>query len=420
VTNAADVVVVGGGIVGLATANALAELGARAIVLEAESTLATHQTGHNSGVIHSGLYYKPGSLKARTCAAGREELYAFCAESGVPARRCGKLVVATDETQIPRLAMLEERGRANGLQGLTRLDQAAIRQVDPEVAGVAGLWVTETGVVDFRAVTRALAARLERRGGAVRTGTRVVTITGTAGEVSVVTAPHGERFAARLLVNCAGLQSDRVARLAGVDPGIAIIPFRGDYYTLRPERASLVRNLVYPVPDPDLPFLGVHFTRRIDGRVEAGPNALLALHRERYSRWALSPRDAGAVLTFPGFWRMARRFWSIGVSELGRSWSKALFVRALQRLVPAVRAADLQQGGCGIRAQAVDSSGRLLDDFHIVESETGVHLVNAPSPAATASLSIGRQLAGRVLERLDGSVTYLRHSAADGTAVRQP
>jgi len=397
-----DVVVVGGGIVGLATANALAELGARVIVLEAESTLAAHQTGHNSGVIHSGLYYKPGSLKARSCAAGREELYAFCAESGVPAQRCGKLVVATDETQLPTLARLEERGRANGLQGLTRLDHAALRHVEPEVAGVAGLWVAETGVVDFGMVAQALAARLQMRGGTVRTGARVVTITGSTRDVQVGTA-HGEHVAARLLVNCAGLQSDRVTRLAGVDPGIAIIPFRGDYYTLRPERASLVRNLVYPVPDPDLPFLGVHFTRRIDGRVEAGPNAVLALHREGYSRWALSPRDAGAVLAFPGFWRMARRFWSIGLSEVGRSWSKALFVRALQRLVPAVRAADLERGGCGIRAQAVDNSGRLLDDFHIVESEWGVHLVNAPSPAATASLSIGRQLARRVQERLAAS-----------------
>jgi len=202
-------------------------------------------------------------------------------------------------------------------------------------------------------------------------------------------------------VNCAGLQSDRVARLAGVDPGIAIIPFRGEYYKLRPERAALVRNLVYPVPDPDLPFLGVHFTRTIDGQVEAGPNAVLALHREKYDRWAVSARDVGAILGFPGFWRMARRFWRTGVGELGRSWSKTLFVRALQRLVPAVRAADLRWSGCGVRAQAVDRSGRLLDDFHIVENEAGVHLVNAPSPAATASLSIGKQLARRVLERLD-------------------
>ena len=398
-----DIVVVGGGIVGLATANALADLGASVIVLEAESRLASHQTGHNSGVIHSGLYYKPGSLKARTCVTGRKELYAFCEESGVPVRRCGKLVIATDDAELPRLTMLEERGRANGLQGLKRLDRADIRHLDPEVAGVAGLWVAETGVVDFGMVAQALAARLQRQGGGVRTGARVVTITSHAGDVQVETA-HGDRVAARLLVNCAGLQSDRLARLTGVDPAIAIIPFRGDYYTLRPERASLVRNLVYPVPDPDLPFLGVHFTRRIDGRVEAGPNAVLALHRERYSPWALSPRDAGAVFAFPGFWRMARRFWSVGLSEAGRSWSKTLFVRALQRLVPAIRAPDLQRGGCGIRAQAVDASGRLLDDYHIVEGETSIHLVNAPSPAATASLSIGRELGGRVLERLDARV----------------
>ncbi len=395
----ADVVVVGAGIVGLATANALAELGARVIVLESEPTVAAHQTGHNSGVIHSGLYYKPGSLKARTCRAGREALYAFCDEAGIPAERCGKLVIATNEAELPRLAMLEERGRANGLQSLTRLDQREIRALEPEVAGVAGLWVAETGVVNFRIVAEELAARLRMRGSAVRTAARVVAITGSSRDVAVVTSA-GERFTARCLVNCAGLQSDRVARLAGVDPGVAIIPFRGDYYTLRPERASLVRHLVYPVPDPELPFLGVHFTRRIDGRVEAGPNAVLALHRERYRRWALSPRDATAVLTFRGFWPMARRYWTLGLTELGRSWSKARFVRALQRLVPAIRAADLQRGGCGIRAQAVDRSGRLLDDFHIVESESGVHLVNAPSPAATAALSIGGQMADRVLARV--------------------
>jgi len=396
----ADVIVAGGGIVGLATADALAGRGVRVVVLEAEPILAAHQTGHNSGVIHSGIYYKPGSLKAKTCVAGREQLYAFCAEAGVPARRCGKLVVATREEELAPLALLEERGRANGLRDLTRLDRSDIARLDPGVAGVAGLWVEETGVVDFGMVARALAARLTLRGGVVRTSTRVVKITSRAGEVHVATTPNGERLVARLFVNCAGLQSDRVARLAGVDPEIAIIPFRGEYYKLRPERASLVRHLVYPVPDPALPFLGVHFTRRIDGQVEAGPNAVLAWHREQYGRWSLSPRDVGAMLGFPGFWRMAGRFWRTGLSELGRSWSKSLFVRALQRLVPAVRAADLQWGGCGVRAQAVDRSGRLLDDFHIVEGEASVHLVNAPSPAATASLSIGSQLARRVVERL--------------------
>jgi L-2-hydroxyglutarate oxidase len=405
----ADVIVAGGGIVGLATADALAGLGVRVLVLEAEPVLAAHQTGHNSGVIHSGLYYTPGSVKAKTCVAGREQLYAFCAEAGVPARRCGKLVVATREAELATLALLEERGRANGLRDLTRLDRSDIVRLDPGVAGIAGLWVDETGVVDFGAVTRALAARLTLRGGVVRTGTRVVKITPGAGgdDVRVGTTPNaggerGERLVARMFVNCAGLQSDRVARLAGVDPQIAIIPFRGEYYKLRPERASLVRHLVYPVPDPNLPFLGVHFTRRIDGAVEAGPNAVLAWDRDSYHRWAVSARDASAVLGFPGFWRMARRFWRTGLGELGRSWSKSLFVRALQRLVPAVRAADLQWGGCGVRAQAVDRSGRLLDDFHIVEGEASVHLVNAPSPAATASLSIGQQLARRVLERLNG------------------
>jgi (S)-2-hydroxyglutarate dehydrogenase len=389
--------------VGLATAEALltgapAGRGCRVVVLEAEARVGAHQTGHNSGVIHSGLYYRPGSLKAQTCASGRDALYAFCEEHDIPHRRTGKLVVATREDQLGALEMLESRGRANGLTGIKRLDADEIRRLDPEVSAIAGLWVAETGVVNFGAVAGALADQVKRRGGEVRLAAPVHTISQTSGSVRLGT-PQGD-VTARLIVNCAGLHSDRVARLAGVDPGVAIVPFRGEYYELRPDRAGLVRNLVYPVPDPDLPFLGVHFTRRIDGRVEAGPNAVLAWQRDGYSRWSFRMRDAIDTLRFPGFWRLARRFWRTGVAEQGRSWSKTLFVRALQQLVPAIRSDDLRWGGCGVRAQAVDHQGRLVDDFHIVEGESGIHVVNAPSPAATASLSIGRQVAERAVRRL--------------------
>jgi len=394
-----DVAIVGGGIVGLATALALVEAGRRVVVLEAGARLASHQTGHNSGVIHSGLYYRPGSLKARTCSEGREAMYAFCVEALVPVRRCGKLVVATAATELATLDVLEERGRANGLRGMSRLTGEDIRRIEPAVAGLQGLWVEETGVVDFVAVAEAIAAKVRRLGGEVRVAARVLGIHHQPETIRIDL--RNAAVSSRLVVNCAGLASDRVARMAGVDPGVAIIPFRGEYYELRPERADLVRNLVYPVPDPDLPFLGVHFTRRIDGRVEAGPNAVLALKREAYSRWAFSPRDALAIVSYPGFWRLAARYWRTGIAEMGRSLSKRLFVQALQRLVPSLQANDLRWGGCGIRAQAVDATGRLLDDFHIVEGERSVHLVNAPSPAATASLSIGRQLAQRVTARLD-------------------
>lgn len=385
---------------GLATADALlaAAPGVRVILLEAEGQVAAHQTGHNSGVIHSGLYYRPGSLKATTCAEGREAMYAFCDESAVPTRRCGKLVVATRESQLAALNTLEERGRANGLKDMRRLSGDDVRRVDPAVRAIAGLWVAETGVVDFAAVARALGERVRRSGAELRTDSRVADVRQNGTATRLLT--RSGDVIARLVVNCAGLQSDRVARLCGVDPGVAIVPFRGEYYELRPERADLVRNLVYPVPDPELPFLGVHFTRRIDGRVEAGPNAVLALKREGYGRLSFAARDAVATLGYPGFWRLARRFWRTGIAEVARSFSKRLFVRALQELVPSVTGADLRWGGCGVRAQAVDRSGRLLDDFHIVEGETGVHVVNAPSPAATASLSIGRQIARRVLPRL--------------------
>jgi L-2-hydroxyglutarate oxidase len=387
-------VVVGGGIVGLATAVAMAERGYPPIVLEAENRLAAHQTGHNSGVIHSGLYYKPGSLKARTCRAGLKAMYRFCSEEGVPIRRCGKLVVAVSEDERSRLATLEERGRANGVN-LRRLGPEELKEHEPEVAGLAGLWIPETGVVNYSLVTEALARRLIRLGGEVRLGHRVLLVT-RDGRNLVVKTTRGEVRVPRL-VNCAGLQSDRVARLAGVEPGIRIVPFRGEYYTLRPERANIVRGLIYPVPDPDLPFLGVHFTRGIDDVVEAGPNAVLALKREGYSRRDISLKDMTDLALFPGFWRMGRAQWRNGLDEVRRSLSKARFLASLQKLVPALNEGDIVAGGSGVRAQAVGRDGRLIDDFHIQAAPGMVHVLNAPSPAATASLAIGKEVANRIL-----------------------
>jgi len=387
-------VVIGGGIVGLATAVAMAERGYPPIVLEAENSLARHQTGHNSGVIHSGLYYRPGSLKARTCRAGMKAMYRFCAEENVPYRQCGKLVVAVDDSQLPALATLEDRGRANGVV-LKRIGREEIKEHEPAATGVGGLWVAETGAVDYTAVTAALARRLNRLGGEVRLASRVRTIK-RDGKDFVVGTPRDEIRAARL-VNCAGLQSDRVARLAGLTPQVRIIPFRGEYYTLRPDRANLVRGLIYPVPDPALPFLGVHFTRGIDGVVEAGPNAVLALKREGYSRTDISLKDLSEMVSFPGFWRMARKQWRTGFDEMRRSLSKARFAASLQRLVPSLAESDLVRGGSGVRAQAVGIDGRLVDDFQIQTAPGMVHVLNAPSPAATASLTIGTEIADRIL-----------------------
>ncbi len=384
---------------GLATALALIESGVRStVVLEAEDRLAAHQSGHNSGVIHSGLYYRPGSLRARTCVEGREAMYRFCAEEGVPCRRCGKIVAAARPAQVETLRTLEERGRANGLRDLRRLDGPTLRELEPALRGVEGLWVGETGVVDYGVVAAAMARRIRAGGGEIRTGARVTGVA-SAGSDLAVTTTSGV-FEIGRLVNCAGLQSDRVARLCGLRPSVRIVPFRGEYYLLRPERSSLVRHLVYPVPDPTLPFLGVHFTRRIDDRVEAGPNAVLAFHREGYRRWSVSVRDMAETLLFPGFWRMAARHWRAGVMEWRRSLSKARFVRSLQELVPEVREEDLVPGGAGVRAQAIDRAGQLVDDFQIDLGERSVHVLNAPSPAATASLVIGRTVAAQVLGSL--------------------
>jgi len=391
-----DFAVIGGGIVGLATAMTLLERSRRSlVVLEAEQRLAAHQSGHNSGVIHSGLYYNAGSLKARTCREGREALYQFCLEERVPCRRSGKLVVATTAAELPMLEALERRGRANGLAGLRRVEGRALRDLEPEVAGLAGLWVEDTGVVDFAQVTHAYARRVRAGGGELLTGARVTGVRREPGHLLIETT-RGELRAGRL-VNCAGLQADRVARMCGVDPGIRIVPFRGEYYELAPERRPLVKHLIYPVPDPTLPFLGVHLTRTVDDRVEVGPNAVLALKREGYRSWDVSPRDIADMLSFPGFWRMAGRHWRSGFAEWRRSLNRRQSVRAAQRLVPALRSRDLVGRRSGVRAQAVDRAGRLLDDFYVVETDDALHVLNAPSPAATASLSIGRTLADRLL-----------------------
>ncbi len=395
-----DIVIIGGGIVGLATAMALTARPRHSlVVLEAERHVAAHQTGHNSGVIHSGLYYKPGSLKARNCVEGRELLYRFCQEHGIPHERCGKVIVATHERELPVLAELERRGRANGLQGLRRLTPEGIREYEPHAAGIAGLFVQETGIVDFTLVAQAFAREVTRAGGEVRTGARFLGLR-REHDALVLHTTQGE-LRCRLLVNCGGLQSDRIARMCGIDPGLRIIPFRGEYYDLVAERRSLVRNLIYPVPDPRFPFLGVHFTRRINGSVEAGPNAVLAFKREGYTRWSFSPRDFLEIISYPGFWRLARRYWRTGIGEFYRSFSRRAFVRALQRLLPDLSLDDVHPAGAGVRAQAVERSGALTDDFRILEAERMVHVLNAPSPAATASISIGKTIARMVEEHLD-------------------
>jgi L-2-hydroxyglutarate oxidase len=387
-----DVVVIGGGIVGVATARALSLHGRhRVLIMEAEPRLAQHQTGRNSGVIHAGLYYRPGSDKARLCAAGREALYRFCEDHQIPFRRCGKLVVATDQEQIPALDGLEKRAHANGLTGVQRLDRSGIREREPAANGVAGLWIPQTGIVDFAAVTDALAIDVKDRDGELVLDSRVRKIR-RQGDWIRVESPNLE-VRGRLLINCAGLHGDRVARLAGVEPQIRLIPFRGEYYEAEGPATELVRGLIYPVPDPRFPFLGVHWTRTIDDRVLAGPNAVPALKREGYRRSDISLRDVADILAFPGFWRLAAGFWRTGLAEMRRSLNKRAFVQEAQRLVAQISAGDLRPAPSGVRAQAVDRSGKLLDDFFILQEERMIHVLNAPSPAATASLAIGEHIA---------------------------
>ena len=394
-----DVAIIGGGILGLATARALIterpEL--RIVVVEKETELATHQTGHNSGVIHAGLYYAPGSLKARLCVDGRRRLLELCDERGIPIGRCGKVVVATDAGQIPALDELGRRAAANGVEA-TRLGPEALTEREPHAAGVAALWVSETAVVDFRAVARTYADDAAAAGVDIRTGFEVVAAPGDNGSRRLESIAGWVE--ARIVVNCAGLHVDRIAELMGHRPDLRIVPFRGEYRTLKPERTDLVRSLIYPVPDPRFPFLGVHFTRNLEGRVEIGPNAILALAREGY-RWGdVDLRHLARTVGSKGFLALARRNWRTGAGEMWRSLIETAFVKDASRLVPELTRDDLGGYRSGVRAQAVLPDGTLLQDFAIEESDDAVHVLNAPSPAATASLAIGDHISGRVLARL--------------------
>jgi L-2-hydroxyglutarate oxidase len=388
------VTVVGGGILGLAVAGELTQRGDHVTVCEKEDHWAAHQTGHNSNVVHAGLYYQPGSLKARLSVAGNASMVAFAQEYGVPVRVCGKLVVATTEPEIPRLAALAERATANGVP-VRRISPAEAREHEPEVACVDALWVDSTAIIDFPAVCDILVKQLDEAGADLRLDTPVLGIRqGRTGGIEVAT-PDGV-LRSDALVNCAGLQSDRVARLAGLRPSATIVPFRGEYYELRPRARGLVRGLVYPVPDPALPFLGVHLTRMLDDSVHAGPNAVLALSREGY-RWAdVNMRDVGEVARFPGMYRLARKYLRTGVDEVARSLSRRRFAAGLARLVPAIQPADLVRAGAGVRAQAMLPDGSLVDDFLIDSAPGQVHVLNAPSPAATSSLEIARHVADQL------------------------
>lgn len=389
----------GGGVVGLATARELALVrGWHVTVLEKEPRWAAHQTGHNSGVIHAGLYYRPGSLKARMAVAGNASMAAYAQAAGVPVRICGKLVVATDESELPRLRKLAENAEANGVPA-ELIDPARAREYEPEVACVAALRVESTGIVDFGAVCRAFAAELAEKGADLRTSSRVTGIRATDAGVTVETETG--HVHADALVNCAGLHSDRVARMAGLRPSARIVPFRGEYYELTPRRRDLVRGLIYPVPDPRFPFLGVHLTRMIDGSVHAGPNAVLALRREGYRRRDFSAADVLGTLGYGGTWRLGGKYWRAGLDEVLRSFSRERFARSLARLVPAITAADLVPAAAGVRAQALTKDGALVDDFVIEWAPRQVHVLNAPSPAATGSLEIARHVADLLADAVD-------------------
>lgn len=392
-----DYALVGGGIVGFASAWHLARRfpGARIVLVEKEAEIARHQTGRNSGVIHSGIYYKPGSFKARFAKAGADGMVRFCQENGISHQVCGKLIVATREEELPGLEELFRRGIANGVPTV-KIGPERAREIEPQVACIAALEVSSTGITDYRQVCAALRGHFEAAGGEVRLGAKVLGVA-ERGESLIVETTAGD-IETRFLVNCGGLHSDRLARAAGADPGSRIVPFRGEYYELVPERRHLVNTLIYPVPNPAFPFLGVHFTKMIDGSVHAGPNAVLAFAREGYFKTTLSPRDLAETLTFGGFWKLAARYWRDGIGEMARSLSKASFVRSLQQLLPAVQAEDLTPCAAGVRAQALTYDGGLVDDFLFVPGRRALHVCNAPSPAATASLEIGQAIAQRVAE----------------------
>ncbi len=393
-----DLTIVGGGIVGLATALEIVQRypHLKLLVLEKENRLAAHQTGHNSGVIHSGIYYKPGSLKAQTCVSGATALVAFCEHHGIPYERCGKVVVATAAEELPRLEELFRRGTANGVAGLAMIGPERLRELEPHVSGIKALYVPTTGIIDFPRVAHTYAKLVQEQGGEIKTGHRVQRIVPADGRLVLETSQGAVQ--SKFLINCGGLFSDRLARMAGAAPDLQIVPFRGEYYTIAPQRRGLVNNLIYPVPDPALPFLGVHFTRTIDGMIEAGPNAVLAFAREGYHKTAVDLHDLRETLTFPGFWAMSRKYWQTGIGEMYRSLSKRAFLKALQRLLPELTREDLQPGGSGVRAQAIATNGALVDDFVISVTANALHVLNAPSPGATASLAIGRLIVEKAVQ----------------------
>jgi L-2-hydroxyglutarate oxidase len=393
-----DLTIVGAGIVGLATAMEWVKRrpDLKLAVLDKEDQVAAHQTGHNSGVIHSGLYYKPGSLKARMAVEGARLMVEFCQEHDLPYDLCGKVVVAARPDEIPRLDDLYRRGTANGVPGLKKISAQEIQEYEPHAIGLAGIWSPRTGIVDYIAVTRKYAEIVEQGGGEMHLNTKVIDIDQRPGDL-VVETTQGE-FHTRTLINCGGLQSDLIARMTGDTHGLRIVPFRGEYYELAPQSYKLVNGLIYPVPDPRFPFLGVHFTKKIQGSVEAGPNAVLAFAREGYTKTDIDVSYLLKLLAFRGFWIMAAKYWKMGLSEMVRSWNKQAFVTALQGLLPELGMDDVTRGGAGVRAQAMDPRGNLLDDFSFVESENAIHVLNAPSPAATASIPIGRAIVDKALE----------------------
>ncbi|MBW4609058.1 MAG: L-2-hydroxyglutarate oxidase [Hassallia sp. WJT32-NPBG1] len=393
-----DFAIIGGGIVGLSTAMALGKRypNAQILVLEKESKWAFHQTGNNSGVIHSGIYYKPGSFKAKFCRDGSRSMVEFCQEHDIAHEVCGKVIVATDEQELPRLENLYKRGLENNLE-VKRISAEEVKEIEPHVTCVAGIRVSSTGIANYKQVCLKYAELIEKQGGELRLNTKVEKIS-RSGKNQVLETNNGT-FETRFVINCAGLHSDRVAKLAQVDPQAKIVPFRGEYYELTPEKRYLVKTLIYPVPNPDFPFLGVHFTKMIDGSVHAGPNAVLSLKREGYKKTDFDLRDFAEVMTYPGFWKLAAKHADEGIQEIIRSFSKAAFTRSLQKLIPEVRSQDLVPCHAGVRAQALMNDGKLVDDFLIVQDQNSVHVCNAPSPAATSSLEIGKSIVAQIPEQ---------------------
>ena len=397
-----DVIVIGGGIVGLATAYKLLEQKPelKLRILEKEKSIGLHQSAHNSGVIHSGIYYKPGSMKATNCRCGVEELLLFCDKFNVQYDLCGKVIVAVNLEEVNRLDALYKRGLENGISDVRIVDSQELKDLEPHATGIKAIHVPSVGIINYTSVVDELAKQIIKRGGEIKTKATVKGFVRKAGECIVNTQMCD--YPTGLVINCAGLYSDKIAQLAGENSSIRIIPFRGEYYVLKPESRHLVNSLIYPVPDPRFPFLGVHFTRKIDGSIEAGPNAVLATAREGYRRRDFSFQETWELLTNPGFWKIGRNYWKTGMGEYTRSLFKPLFVKALQNLVPTIQGSDLVPGGSGVRAQAMDRTGKLLDDFCIVQSERFIHVLNAPSPAATASFAIGSTIADQAFQNIFG------------------